>query len=853
MQLVDIEKLKKLGLNLMPLQEESKEPVGGSWKHLQTEMYKGDFPDSCNVAVICGETSQGLFVVDLDHESLYKEFEDYETYTTKTGKGNHIYFRSEGFLPENRKLNDYRFRHVDIKSQGGYVLAEGSIHPDTKKPYEVIKDIPIMKINPQEILDKLEKIGFTIAKKSIKEIKNGVEAGGRNDETFKYACYLVREGVIEEALRKEVEEMNSKNKPPLPQYEIDIILKQATNYEQKNLPKSEFAISMDGLKEKIESFEPNSKVNISSDLSEYTKVLGKDTILDVIKNTRDDIIVEIYNHIMLHDINPTDHEGVIVEFDAQINALGQRQTYNKSADFFCPDCGDKRNVACNVYREIPIPFCVKCKKKYGIELESRETAFIQQMKIQEFLEDAYHNSPVEYDAEIHDENVGQAFMGDRVRFVGKFRSIPPKGKTDYNLIVFDILEMKQLDQQVGCMPEPEEIQKWKDTPNMFTRLTNSIIPDLLMKREIIESTILYMSGGTAINGKRNIINEALVGDAQLGKSELSRRVHKIILGSGYTEGRKTTGAGLTIGMVKMYDGTMVPKAGLLPQHTGYPVIIDEGDKLKQEDQDSILECMEQGQATLTKAGYAGLTLPTVCEILFACNPKGGKFSTKKKSIMDNFNMSVPFISRFDIIWLMKDLNDADVDDKTRKHIRYYKEDDYMKLDELQRYFTYVRSLNATIPENLRDKIDELHKSIRPLNKVIDGLPIGWRQYHGIYRLVTACATAHLRTVATEEDFDIVNNIIHESYATFDMNIDEGTADTKFNKTEKKMSKSKLFEEVWKLCEDENGEVSRAEVISELKKTDRFSVVEAGTEWNRYQTMGSISLNNDTERWYMENG
>ena len=124
--------------------------------------------------------------------------------------------------------------------------------------------------------------------------------------------------------------------------------------------------------------------------------------------------------------------------------------------------------------------------------------------------------------------------------------------------------------------------------------------------------------------------------------------------------------------------------------------------------------------------------------------------------MDNFDMETPFVSRFDILWLLVDDNDPETDKLIRKFIRSYqaRKQDYMTVEELQRYFEYIRALDATVPDQFMDRIDELHTKMRPLN-IDSGVPIGWRQYHGLYRLLTASAKANLRSVVCEEDFDIV--------------------------------------------------------------------------------------------------
>ena len=72
---MSIDKLKEMGFNLIPLKPKSKEPIGGlNWKQFQENKYTGSYPDSCNVAVICGTSSGNIFVVDLEQNYLTKVF-----------------------------------------------------------------------------------------------------------------------------------------------------------------------------------------------------------------------------------------------------------------------------------------------------------------------------------------------------------------------------------------------------------------------------------------------------------------------------------------------------------------------------------------------------------------------------------------------------------------------------------------------------------------------------------------------------------------------------------------------------------------------------------------------------------
>lgn len=801
---MNIDKLKEMGFNLIPLKGKSKEPIGGlNWKQFQEEKYTGTIPDGLNIGIVCGRSSGNIFVVDLDDESLYEDYpeEIKNTFTVKTGKGYHLYYRFHGFPPPNKKLDDKRGRHIDIKSQGGYVLAPTSIHPNGSI-YTAINELPIREMSISKLKEYLENLGFNVETKSIEEIEQGVSEGGRNDQTFKYACHCIRDlGLYGQALRLKIEELNQKHKPPLEEAELDTIISQAEKAERRNMVKH---------------------------------IEDARTVVEKLKGAP--------IKLTMQEITPS-FENKPIEFDCMITAVGERMTYTVSATCECVICGASKKVFCDDLHILPVPYCMKDKREYDINESTKVTAYIQQMRIQEFLETARNACPIEFDAEITDEDVGEAFIGDRKTVVAKFRSIP-KPHSPYNSIVFQITEMNDLEQKEGCMPTPEELEKWKQI-DIFERVTASIAPDIFINPKIVQTLILWACGGNSLNGKRDLIHCAILGDAQLGKSELLLKMHKLLLGSGYTVGKNTSGVGLTISMVKLYNGTMIPKAGFFPQHTGHPCIIDEIDKMKTDDHDSCLEVMEQNTTSQAKAGTGGgLTLPAKCPLLVAGNPKNGKYNPKYPTVMDNFDMKTPFISRFDILWLLVDQNDPETDKVIRKFIRSYqsRKGEYMQLDELQRYFEYIRSLDATIPEEIMDKIDKLHEKMRPLN-IDSGVPIGWRQYHGLYRLLTASAKAHLRTIVTEEDLQVVYDIINESYKSMKLNLEDGTVIDPHIKTADK--KQQIILETWgEVMDHDTKTVDRQEFIDALAKKPPFNDISAPKEFEKIKKV----YDNDTERW-----
>lgn len=125
-QLVD------LGFSVFPVEHGGKKPLG-KWKQYQTE--RADFDTvrkwasrESNIGIATGAVS-GLIVLDLDTAEAVAEAEAMgipDTLTARTGKGQHVYFQHPGFTLGNRAGVRTGW---DIRGDGGYVVAPGSLHP----------------------------------------------------------------------------------------------------------------------------------------------------------------------------------------------------------------------------------------------------------------------------------------------------------------------------------------------------------------------------------------------------------------------------------------------------------------------------------------------------------------------------------------------------------------------------------------------------------------------------------------------------------------------------------------------------------------------------------------------------
>ena len=127
---------RKRGFSIIPIKNGSKE-ASVSWKEFQArrptkqelKSWGKTFPDA-NVAIVTGKVS-GVVVVDADSKDAIKFVKKLgvpeETPMVRTKRGAHFYFR---YPDSGVPSRSFKKLGLDIKSDGGYVLAPPSVHPD---------------------------------------------------------------------------------------------------------------------------------------------------------------------------------------------------------------------------------------------------------------------------------------------------------------------------------------------------------------------------------------------------------------------------------------------------------------------------------------------------------------------------------------------------------------------------------------------------------------------------------------------------------------------------------------------------------------------------------------------------
>lgn len=556
--------------------------------------------------------------------------------------------------------------------------------------------------------------------------------------------------------------------------------------------------------------------------------------------------------IKMHDLNATEHERVIVTFDSEIIAVEREKSYVKECTGVCQSCFTSQKVKCNYDRNLDDLFCnnIRCRhQKLNIEKTGLSTSNLQYMYLQEILSDARNSSPVIIRGVALDEMSGDIYVGQKKRITGMYKSVLDP-KKNLNDILIEIISATDLEaKKDNCLTDDDlnmlRLEATKD--GFVNKLVSSFAP-IIMGYEDIKFSILLMLAGGFSKVKRGDINILLVGDPSLAKSELLKECSKISNKSMYTSGRGASAAGLTIGLVKMDNGTQVAQAGVLPLCNEGHACIDEFDKMNPNDRSSMHEAMEQQTVTIAKAGFR-MTLPAKTSILAAANPKYGKYDISM-SLTDNIDIPVPLLTRFDLIWLIRDKVNVEEDDKKAKHVLDTFTGDssfnsiFLNREKLSSYLSHVKDLKPIINDEAKIKLADIYRSMRALSASNESLAVGIRQLEALARLSTAHAKLLFKNTVDISDVLIVEALLKTMFKSLGVTLDKN-----FNQTTlligKKETKEQFANTVWKECEDSNKHVKYSDFMRKLV-TDNgiFDDSSAKNLFTKWETACYIKLNGD---------
>jgi DNA replication licensing factor MCM5 len=165
---------------------------------------------------------------------------------------------------------------------------------------------------------------------------------------------------------------------------------------------------------------------------------------------------------------------------------------------------------------------------------------------------------------------------------------------------------------------------------------------------------------------RGDINVLLLGDPSMAKSQFLKFISKVAPIGIYTSGKGSSAAGLTASVVRNAKGEFYLEGGAMVLADGGIVCIDEFDKMRPADRVAIHEAMEQQTISVAKAGITTV-LNSRSSVLAAANPVFGRYDDFK-SASENIDLMTTILSRFDVIFLVRDVREEERDRMICQHV-----------------------------------------------------------------------------------------------------------------------------------------------------------------------------------------
>jgi replicative DNA helicase Mcm len=223
-----------------------------------------------------------------------------------------------------------------------------------------------------------------------------------------------------------------------------------------------------------------------------------------------------------------------------------------------------------------------------------------------------------------------------------------------------------------------------------------------------------------------------------------------------------------------------------------------------EDRSAMHEALEQQEISVSKAGI-NATLKSRCSLLGAANPKYGRFD-EYEAIAGQIDLEPALISRFDIIFTVKDKPDPETDKDLAQHIintNYAGElhthrtetstsnvsqeevdsvtedvEPSINADLLRKYIAYAkRSCYPMMTEEAKGEIEDFYVDLRSQGTDSDSpVPVTARKLEAFVRLAEASARVRLSDTVEQEDVERILEIVTASLEDIGMDPETGEFD-----------------------------------------------------------------------------
>ena len=504
-----------------------------------------------------------------------------------------------------------------------------------------------------------------------------------------------------------------------------------------------------------------------------------------------------------------------------------------------------------------------CGSQGPYEFVQEESTFIdsQELRIQERPEDL---PPGQLPRTLGIKLVGKEIVdvarpGDDVSVVGQVcaqpSTLPGVGKLRAFILHLDANSIEVLGKEPEtAMPSPEEEEKILELardPWIHQKIINSIAPSIYGYDHIKEAIMYLLFGGVPKNLPditiRGEMNALLIGDPGTAKSQLLQYVSRIAPRGLYTSGRGTTAAGLTAAVIREKGGGMSLEAGALVLADKGIACIDEMDKMRPEDRVAIHEAMEQHTVSVAKGGIVA-TLNARTAILAAANPTLGRYEPHR-TVAENISLPVTILSRFDLIFVLRDVPNKESDGKMSMHILELHRkgsspvEPPISAELLRKYISYAKSFKPVLSSDALKRLNDFYLAMRSASEA-EGSPVAItaRQLESLVRTAEARARAALKKEVQAEDAEAAVAIMKRSLEEVGIDLSSYKIDIDIIMTGRSKSMRDRLQIILTALiemEKETGMVEKQSLETELEEKYKISRAEADRLLSQLLREGTI--------------
>ncbi|KAB5577528.1 DNA replication licensing factor mcm2 [Coniochaeta sp. 2T2.1] len=478
----------------------------------------------------------------------------------------------------------------------------------------------------------------------------------------------------------------------------------------------------------------------------------------------------------------------------------------KYVKFDCTKCGvtlgpfqQESNV------EVKISYCQSCQSRGPFTLNSEKTVYRNYQKLT--LQESPGTVPAgrlprHREVILLWDLIDKAKPGEEIEVTGIYRNNYDAQLNNRNgfPVFATILEannvIKSHDQLAGFRLTEEdehEIRKLSKDPQIIDKIINSIAPSIYGHTDIKTAVALSLFGGVAKVTKgahhiRGDINVLLLGDPGTAKSQVLKYVEKTAHRAVFATGQGASAVGLTASVRRdPLTSEWTLEGGALVLADKGTCLIDEFDKMNDQDRTSIHEAMEQQTISISKAGIV-TTLQARCGIIAAANPIGGRYNSTIP-FSANVELTEPILSRFDILCVVRDTVEPEEDERLARFIvgshsrshplsqvgeesmevefesqqrsvhelvdeRSRKKEGEIPQELLRKYILYARErCSPKLYHMDEDKVARLFADMRKESLATGAYPITVRHLEAIIRISEAFCRMRLSEYVSAQDMD----------------------------------------------------------------------------------------------------